>query len=124
MELNLVVITVSASHLIEIFFKIQFFQNLIFFCVSVLYHKGPEFTHASYVVLVSDNEVNQNNLDVQSNYRVSDTTGKGLIILKVTRPDGLEYSNYFECFNRLSEFKVTEIIPKRFQSKQLTTQNS
>lgn len=99
------------------FFPPVFF--FFFFCCTVLYHKGPEFTHASYVVLVSDNEVNQNHLDVQSNYRVSDTTGKTIIILKVTRPNGLDYSQRFECFNRLNEFQVTEIIPKRFLYKQL-----
>lgn len=93
------------------------------FFFAVLYDKGPEFTHASYVVLVSDNEVEQNCLDVQSNYRVSDTTGKSIIILKVTRPDGLNYTDRCECFRRLNEFKVTEIIPKRFQAKQLNMQN-
>lgn len=87
----------------------------------MLYYKGPSYYHASYVVLVSDNNDEPNHLDVQSNYRVAESTNKEIILTNVTRPKGLEYSNRMECLNRLNEFTITEILPKRFLLNQLTT---
>lgn len=88
---------------------------------AVLYYKGPSYYHASYVVLVSDSEDETNTLDMQSNYRVADTTKKEIILASIVRPNGLEYSNRMECLKRIKEFKITEIIPKRFTLNQLTT---
>lgn len=88
--------------------------------ISVLYYKGPSYYHASYVVLVSENTYEPNNLDVQSNYRVSESTNKEIILANVTRPHGLGYSNPMDCITRLNEFKITEILPKRFLINQLT----
>ncbi|XP_055296060.1 tRNA-splicing endonuclease subunit Sen2 [Sitodiplosis mosellana] len=87
----------------------------------LLYYKGPSYYHASYVVLVSDSKDETNKLDMQSNYRVADTTKKELILASITRPNGLEYSNQTECLKRLNEFQITEIIPKRFTLSQLTS---
>lgn len=106
------------------FFKNYFNVLLIFIVmcyvfIPVLYYKGPHYHHATYVVIVNDNEVDGNFQDIQSNYRVAETTGKEVIILKVTRPNGLQYSDRHECIHRLNEFKVTEVIPKRFQVGQL-----
>ncbi|XP_031617177.1 tRNA-splicing endonuclease subunit Sen2 [Contarinia nasturtii] len=85
----------------------------------LLYYKGPSYYHASYVVLVNDSEDEVNQLDMQSNYRVSDSTKKELIIATITRPKNLEYSSRTECLNRLNEFQITEIIPKRLTINQL-----
>lgn len=87
----------------------------------VLYYKGPNYYHASYVVLVNDYEDDSNLLDMQSNYRVADSTNKEMILASVTRPDNLEYSNWKECLTKIQEFKITEIIPKRFMLNQLNT---
>lgn len=86
-----------------------------------MYYKGPSYYHASYVVLVSDSEDEMNKLDMQSNYRVADTTKKELILASITRPNGLEYSNRMECLKRINDFQITEIIPKRFTLNQLTS---
>lgn len=91
----------------------------LFDCISVLYYKGPSYYHATYVVLVSDSTADSNHLDVQSNYRVSESTNKEIILANVVRPNDLEYSNPSECLKRFSEFKITEILPKRFLLNQL-----
>lgn len=88
--------------------------------ITVLYYEGPSYYHASYVVLVSDNAERSNHLDVQSNYRVSESTHKEIILANVIRPIGLEYTDREECLKRLNEFKVSEILPKRFLLNQLT----
>lgn len=107
--------------------KIEYFHHIensqliqIRYTCIVLYYKGPSYFHASYVVLVSDNNDKLNHLDVQSNYRVSESTHKEIILVNVTRPDDLEYSNRMECLIRLTDFKITEILPKRFLLNQLT----
>lgn len=89
---------------------------------SVLYYEGPSYHHASYVVLVSDSADESNHLDVQSNYRVSEATHKEVILVNVIRPNGLEYANRVECLQRFNEFKITEILPKRFLINQLSRQ--
>lgn len=96
--------------------------NRFMFQFTVLYYKGPNYYHASYVVLICDNEIHAK--DAQSNYRVADSTGKELIILNIIRPIDLEYSNRMECLTRLNEFKITEVIPKRFVINQLNAQTS
>lgn len=90
------------------------------YSISVLYYEGPSYYHASYVVLVSDNNDKSNHLDMQSNYRVSESTNKEVILANVIRPNGLEYTNRAECLQRLHEFKITEILPKRFLINQLS----
>lgn len=94
--------------------------------IAVLYYEGPSYYHASYVVRVSDNKDESNHLDVQSNYRVSESTHKELILANVIRPNGLEYTDRAECLKRFNEFKITEILPKRFLINQLSqkSQNS
>lgn len=72
-------------------------------------------------MLVNDYEDDSNLLDMQSNYRVADSTNKEMILASVTRPDNLEYSNWNECLAKIQEFKITEIIPKRFMLNQLNT---
>lgn len=72
------------------------------------------------MVLVSDNNDKSNHLDVQSNYRVSESTHKEVILVNVIRPNGLEYVNRVECLQRFNEFKITEILPKRFLINQLS----
>lgn len=90
------------------------------YSISVLYYEGPCYYHASYVVLVGDNDDKSNHLDVQSNYRVSESTHKEVILANVIRPDGFDYANRVECLQRFNEFKITEILPKRFLINQLS----
>lgn len=93
------------------------------FMTAVLYYEGPSYYHATYVVLVSDNADKSNHLDVQSNYRVSEATHKEVVLVNVIRPTGLEYANRVECLQRFNEFKITEILPKRFLINQLSRQH-
>lgn len=88
----------------------------------MLYYKGPNYYHASYVVLICDDKIHTK--DAQSNYRVADTTGKELIILNILRPKNSEHFDKSELFKRLNEFQVTEVIPKRFVINQLNAQQS
>lgn len=89
-----------------------------------MYYKGPNYYHASYVVLVSDNEDRLNLLDTQSNYRVSESTNKEIILATVTRPHTVKYSDRTDCLKRFTEFKITEILPKRFVLNQLNLPQS
>lgn len=66
-------------------------------------------------MLVDDKDVDANIRIIQGTYRVGETTSKELIIFQVIRPNGLQYKDRHQCIQRLSEFKVTEVIPKRFQ---------
>lgn len=85
---------------------------------AVLYYKGPKFYHASYVVIVNDSQNIVNVLDMQSNYRVAETTNKDVIIINVTRPDGLTYDEPKRCIEQLAQFTIDEFLPKRFQPQQ------
>lgn len=96
-------------------------MTILLFNFSVLYYEGPNYYHASYVVLVSDNNDKSNHLDVQSNYRVSESTHKEVLLVNVIRPNGLEYTNRVECLQRFNEFKITEVLPKRFLINQLSS---
>ncbi|XP_055638477.1 tRNA-splicing endonuclease subunit Sen2 [Toxorhynchites rutilus septentrionalis] len=86
----------------------------------LIYHKGPQFFHASYVVLVQpyrDNERLGNihymdNHDFQAFNRIAETTAKDLLILEVHYPTSLDPADYVTCMDRLTEFKVSETFPK------------
>lgn len=99
----------------------QLNESLIFLYIlsaAVLYYKGPKFYHASYVVIVNDSQNIVNVLDMQSNYRVAETTNKDVIITNVTRPNGLTYDEPKRCIEQLAQFTIDEFLPKRFQPQQ------
>lgn len=88
------------------------------FCFPVLYREGPSFYHADYVVLVRDVENEPRFVDVQANYRVAETAHKTIILFAVKRPSDLDHDDAKSCMERLNEFRVSEVFPKRFQSTQ------
>lgn len=88
------------------------------FCFSVLYREGPSFYHADYVVLVRDAGNEPSFVNVQANYRVAETAHKTIILFTVKRPSGLDHGDAKSCMERLNEFRISEVFPKRFQSTQ------
>lgn len=84
----------------------------------MLYREGPNFYHADYVVVVKDGDNVTEFNDVQTNYRVAETAHKKIMLLTVKCPSDLNYEDAKSCMLRLNEFRVNEILPKRFQSTQ------
>lgn len=95
--------------------------KLILILFTVLYQKGPQFFHASYVVLI---QAYQNcallpggthcmdNYDFQCFNRIAETTAKDLLVLEVYYPNDIDPVDYVSGINRLNEFKVSEVFPK------------
>ncbi|XP_058819831.1 uncharacterized protein LOC131682406 [Topomyia yanbarensis] len=87
----------------------------------LLYQKGPQFFHASFIVLLIPYQNGQklpgcahclDNHDFQCFNRIAETTGKELLVLEVHYPVDLNPMDYVNCATRLNEFKVCEIFPK------------
>ncbi|XP_039435209.1 tRNA-splicing endonuclease subunit Sen2 [Culex pipiens pallens] len=87
----------------------------------LLYQKGPQFFHASYIVLIQTYQSgkilttsgrNLENYDFQCFNRIAETTAKDLLILEVHYPEGLDPADPHECLRRLNEFRVGEVFPK------------
>jgi tRNA-splicing endonuclease subunit Sen2 len=81
----------------------------------LLYQKGPHVNHASYIVHIQDDSPMDNH-NLQSMIRISETTAKHLLILEIHYPEDFdkESVNSLECLERLHEFKICEVVPKRF----------
>lgn len=88
----------------------------------ILYQKGPQFFHASYIVLVQPYRNGErlpqcsshylDNFDFQGFNRIAETTAKDLLILEVHFPCDLDPSDFVGGLDRLNEFKVSEMFPK------------
>ncbi|XP_058454102.1 uncharacterized protein LOC131432068 [Malaya genurostris] len=81
----------------------------------LLYQKGPQFFHASFIVLLLPFQNGQKlpgHHDFQCLNRIAETTAKELLLLEVHYPRGLFPTDYVECAKRLHEFKVSETFPK------------
>ncbi|XP_065095204.1 tRNA-splicing endonuclease subunit Sen2 [Ochlerotatus camptorhynchus] len=87
----------------------------------LLYQKGPQFFHASYVVLIQpyQNCAQQpggnhymDNYDFQCFNRIAETTAKDLLVLEVYYPTDIDPSDCVAGVNRLNEFRVSEVFPK------------
>lgn len=86
----------------------------------MLYFKGPQFYHASYIVIVTDHSTNIKNLEMQNIYRVAETVNKNVLILEITYPKTVNTQNVKDCIKHLNLFKVNELCPTRFHPNQST----
>ncbi|XP_062549248.1 uncharacterized protein LOC134213849 isoform X2 [Armigeres subalbatus] len=87
----------------------------------ILYQKGPQFFHASYIVLIepywNDEKLPKcahyiDNYDFHGFNRIGETTAKDLLILEVHFPIDLDPQDNEAAISRMSEFKVSEVFPK------------
>ncbi|XP_053692517.1 tRNA-splicing endonuclease subunit Sen2 [Sabethes cyaneus] len=94
----------------------------------ILYQKGPQYFHASFIALIQPYQDGQqfannghylDNYDFQCFNRIAETTAKNLLVLEVHYPTGVDPTNYRECMSRLPEFKVSEIFPRHYNCANL-----
>uniref|UniRef100_A0A182NEH6 tRNA-intron lyase n=1 Tax=Anopheles dirus TaxID=7168 RepID=A0A182NEH6_9DIPT len=85
----------------------------------VIYVKGPQFNHASYIVLiqamVDGNQISSHTvdgLDFQGFNRIAETTAKDILFLEVLYPATLDLSDSGACLERLKEVRVAETFTK------------
>ncbi|XP_058056548.1 tRNA-splicing endonuclease subunit Sen2 [Anopheles bellator] len=86
----------------------------------VIYVKGPQFYHASYIVLIREmlcgkphsNAYTVDALDFQGFNRVAETTAKDILFLEVHYPDSFDLANDAECLERLQDIRVGETFTK------------
>lgn len=81
----------------------------------VVYKDGPEFYHASYVIIIQreDQEL-PNSIDFQGLNRIAATTGKELVFLEISFPENL---NDLELLHHLDKFSVKELCMTRYLLK-------
>uniref|UniRef100_A0A182MSK9 tRNA-intron lyase n=1 Tax=Anopheles culicifacies TaxID=139723 RepID=A0A182MSK9_9DIPT len=77
----------------------------------VIYVRGPQFYHASYIVLVQEMLAEKqidlhtvDGLDFQGFNRIAETTAKDVLFLEVHYPSTLDLSDSAACLERLKEF--------------------
>lgn len=81
--------------------------------LPVIYRQGPEFFHASYLVLVQTvGQAGKNAVELQCIHRISQTSGKDVLLLEVSPKVEGDVAKHLE--NQFRDFRVTESIPKRF----------
>uniref|UniRef100_A0A182JT01 tRNA-intron lyase n=1 Tax=Anopheles christyi TaxID=43041 RepID=A0A182JT01_9DIPT len=85
----------------------------------VIYVKGPQFYHASYIVLVQEvfeggkTETSAiSGLDFQGFNRIAETTGKDLLFLEVHYPSALDLTDDAVCLDRVKDVHVAETFTK------------
>ncbi|XP_053676181.1 uncharacterized protein LOC128726400 [Anopheles nili] len=85
----------------------------------VIYVRGPQFYHASYIVLIHDvlngkfsNSHSVDGLDFQGLNRIAETTAKDILCLEVHYPNKLDISDYATCLERLKDVRIGEIFSK------------
>lgn len=87
----------------------------------ILYQKGPQFFHASYIVLIEPYRKGQklpecchylDSYDFHGFNRIAETTAKDLLVLEVHFPDDLDPADCAAGLDRLKEFKVSEVLPR------------
>lgn len=76
----------------------------------MIYKLGPQFHHASFVVMISKDQQRKTTLSYHTNERIAETTNKGLLYLEVLFPENVSPSNYLE---NLKDFKVKEVMIQR-----------
>lgn len=88
-------------------------------CLSVIYVKGPQFYHASYIVLIQEVfdgaemlTAAIDGLDFQGFNRIAETTGKDLLFLEVHYPSALDLSDDAACLERVKDVHVAETFTK------------
>uniref|UniRef100_A0A182Q5K0 tRNA-intron lyase n=1 Tax=Anopheles farauti TaxID=69004 RepID=A0A182Q5K0_9DIPT len=85
----------------------------------VIYVKGPQFNHASYIVLVQvmvdGKQIGTHTvdgLDFQGFNRIAETTAKDILFLEVHYPPTLDVSDCATCLESLKEVRVAESFTK------------
>uniref|UniRef100_A0A182PA87 tRNA-intron lyase n=1 Tax=Anopheles epiroticus TaxID=199890 RepID=A0A182PA87_9DIPT len=86
----------------------------------VIYVRGPQFYHASYIVLVqemvkgvaSTDTSTIDGLDFQGFNRIAETTAKDLLFLEVHYPAELDLSDDATCLERVKDVRVAETFTK------------
>uniref|UniRef100_A0A182VUW6 tRNA-intron lyase n=1 Tax=Anopheles minimus TaxID=112268 RepID=A0A182VUW6_9DIPT len=85
----------------------------------VIYVKGPQFYHASYIVLVQEmfegkqiDSHTVDGLDFEGFNRIAETTAKDVLFLEVHYPSTLDLSDNAACLERLKEVRVAELFTK------------
>lgn len=80
----------------------------------MLYKSGPQFYHATYIVYIKNSNENFDSLEFQGLSRIAETSAKDLLVIEIFYPKNVPPTNYEDCFDRLSSFKISEYSPKRF----------
>ncbi|XP_049282802.1 tRNA-splicing endonuclease subunit Sen2 [Anopheles funestus] len=85
----------------------------------VIYVKGPQFYHASYIVLVQEMHEGKlidshtvEGLDFQGFNRIAETTAKDVLFLEVHYPATLDLSDNAACLESLNDVRVAELFTK------------
>ncbi|XP_058166550.1 tRNA-splicing endonuclease subunit Sen2 [Anopheles ziemanni] len=85
----------------------------------VIYVKGPQFNHASYIVLIQEMQEGKqlgnytmNGLDFQGFNRIAETTAKDILFLEVHYPASLDLASSVDCLARIKEVEIGETFTK------------
>ncbi|XP_053665129.1 tRNA-splicing endonuclease subunit Sen2 [Anopheles marshallii] len=85
----------------------------------VIYVKGPQFYHASYIVLVQEmfegKQIDSHavdGLDFQGFNRIAETTAKDILFLEVHYPSTLDRMDNVACLAGLKDVRVAELFTK------------
>ncbi|KFB39892.1 AGAP009485-PA-like protein [Anopheles sinensis] len=85
----------------------------------VIYVKGPQFNHASYIVLIQEmkqgkqlGDYTMDGLDFQGFNRIAETTAKDILFLEVHYPDSLDLASSVDCLARIKEVQIGETFTK------------
>ncbi|XP_052899366.1 tRNA-splicing endonuclease subunit Sen2 [Anopheles moucheti] len=86
---------------------------------ALIYVKGPQFYHASYIVLVQEmfegKQIDSHvvdGLDFQGFNRIAETTAKDVLFLEVHYPSTLDLTDSAACLERLKDVRVAELFTK------------
>ncbi|ETN60670.1 hypothetical protein AND_007697 [Anopheles darlingi] len=85
----------------------------------VIYVRGPQFYHASYIVLIEELAGGKplkthtvDGLDFQGFNRIAETTAKDILFLEVHYPEGFRMEDDPHCLERLKDVRVGEKFTK------------
>lgn len=91
-------------------------KNIKRLVISVLYYKGPQYYHASYIVIVQESSESSafECKDMHGLYRMAETCKKDVMIAQVHYPKNVTTSNPQACISHLHDFRVLEMTPVRY----------
>uniref|UniRef100_A0A182Y5W8 tRNA-intron lyase n=1 Tax=Anopheles stephensi TaxID=30069 RepID=A0A182Y5W8_ANOST len=78
----------------------------------VIYVKGPQFYHASYIEGKQIDSHTVDGLDFQGFNRIAETTAKDVLFLEVHYPSNLDLSDAGACLEQLKDIRVAELFTK------------
>lgn len=83
----------------------------------MLYYKGPQFYHGSYIVLVNE-YVETTSMwdckDMHGLYRLAETCKKDILFILVKYPSDIDLNDPMKLIENISDFQILEVSPKRF----------